>query len=448
MIKNITKASVASTIAIMLIGCGGGGGSTPATAPATQNPTSTPIVTNNTLCSGSQTTFALSKEVNGDLNIVKDNIEDCYKINLSSNHGSETYTFFMNMLPGTKSYGKTAVTLIDENNQEIPLTTKTLDLYQEGKQIRKTFEISKDGTYYIKIKRERYEAKYAFSLHPSVENGLVQGKDKEINDTPSMAAPITLTEAMNDINGSLHVTRDAYNSLRGTDDTDYYSIDIAKAGKYTFFMNNLPGTEDYGETDVRFFDDSKAETPITIDISDLFSENDNIRKEITLAAGKHHIKIQRESKKMKYAFSLHPSIKNGLVQNTDREPNDTPSMAAPLSMEEVAAGIRGSLNFTRDTVNSLRGTDNIDRYRMTITEAGDYTVDMSLLEGSGSYETLDARFISDDGDEIPLSESSDDLYRENDTHSADVTLDIGSYTLKISRTSKIAKYSFKMTMKN
>ena len=267
MIKNITKASVASTIAIVLIGCGGGGGSTPqagTNTPDTQNPTSTPIVTNNTLCGGSQTAFALAKEVNGDLNIEKDNIEDCYKILLSSNHGSETYTFFMHMLPGTKSYGNTAVTLIDENNQETPLTTETFAfLNDEGKRIRKTFDISKDGTYYIKIKRERNEAKYAFSLHPSVENGLVQGKDKEINDTPSMAAPITLTEAMNDINGSLHVTRDAHNSLSGSDDTDYYSIDITKAGKYTFFMNHLPGSEGFGLTDVRFIDESEAETPVS-----------------------------------------------------------------------------------------------------------------------------------------------------------------------------------------
>ena len=431
MIKNITKASVASSIAIMLIGCGGGGGSTPqagTNTPATQNATSTYIVSNSTLCSGSQTAFALAKEVNGDLNIEKDNIEDCYKIHLSSNHGSETYTFFMNMLPGTKSYGNTAVTLIDENNQETPLTTETFAfLNDEGKRIRKTFDISKDGTYYIKIKRERNEAKYAFSLHPSVANGLVQGKDKEINDTPSMAAPITLTEAMKDINGSLHVTRDTHNSLSGSDDTDYYSIDITKAGKYTFFMNHLPGSEGYRQTDVRFIDESEAETALSTTSRDLYHEDSHIRKEIMLAAGKHHIKIQRKSSKTKYAFSLQPSVKNALVHNEDYEPNDTPSMAAPLSIAKLTAGITGSLHATRDAYTSTRAIDDTDMYRISITEAGTYRVDMQLLAGAEHSIRVDARFITDTGTELPITKIGYLLYKEGDSRSILVTLTDGEY---------------------
>jgi hypothetical protein len=445
----LTKSSLASTMTLLLIGCGGGGGSTTSatTSETEQNPTPTITISNPSLCEGVQTAFALSKEVNGDLNIVKDNTEDCYKINLSSNNGTETYTFFMNILPGTEGFTRTDVRLIDTDNEETPFTEKN-KMYKEDTHLRKTFTVTKDGTYYLKIKRGTNQTKYAFSLHPSVGNGLKQNKDKEINDMPTMAAPITLDEAKKDIKGSLHVSRDAYNSLRGTDDTDYYSIDITKAGTYTFYMNLLPGTESYSRTDVRFIDESEAETPITVKSLDLYKESDNIRKEITLAVGKHHIKIQRASNKMKYAFSLQPSIANGLVQNSDKEPNDTPSMAAPLSLAEVTAGINGSLHFTRNALNSQRGTDDTDMYRITITEAGMYTVDMSLLTGTESSTSLDARFIDDNALEIPITTSYLNLYKEGDTHSADVNLAVGSYNLKIYRKDSVAKYSFKMTKKN
>jgi len=441
----LSKISLTSSIALILIGCGGGGSSTPATTPDRgQNPA--PTVSNSTLCGGSQTAFALSKEVNGDLNIETDNTEDCYKINLSSNNGTETYTFFMNILPGTEAFAQTDVRLIDMDNEETPFTTKN-KLYDVDKHLRKTFSVTKDGTYYIKVKRGTAKTKYAFSIHPSVENGLIQGKDKEINDIPSMAAPITLDAAMHDINGSLFVTRDAYNSLRGTDDTDYYKIDIVKAGKYTFFMNNLPGTEAYTGTDVRFIDENEAETPITSGTLDLYQEGNSIRKEITLAVGKHKIKIQRIVHKMKYAFSLYPSIANGLIQNSDKEPNDTPSMASPLNVAEVSSGINGSLHFTRDALNSIRGTDDTDYYRINITEAGVYTVDMSLLPGSETAVGLDAQFIDDKGAEIPIATNTLDLYKAGDTHIVDISLAVGDYNLKISRNTKIAKYSFKMTKK-
>ncbi len=460
MIKNLTKYSTSTALAFMLLACGGGGGGTSPATTTTQSGTNTPNTqtpttgnlpapsTNTALCQGTQTAFALGKEVNGDLNIEKDNTEDCYKISLSSNNASETYTFFMNMLPGTEGFTRSEITLIDMNNQETPLNDKN-KLYDADKHLRNTFTVIKDGTYYIKIKRGTSKTKYAFSLHPSVENGLVQGKDKEINDTPSMAAPITPTEAMNDINGSLHVTRDAYNSLRGSDDTDYYSIDITKAGKYTFFMNKLPGSSTYVRTDVRFIDENEAETPMTSgDLTFYGTYAYNLRKEITLAKGKHKIRIYSGNDKMKYAFSLYPSIINGLKQNSDKEPNDTPSMAAPLTMAEVTTGITGSLNFTRDDLNSLRGTDNIDRYRITISEAGEYTVDMSLLAGTEEYyNDLDARFISDDGAEIPITSLSNRLYTI-DAITQDVTLEAGSYNLQIYRKTKIAKYSFKMTKKN
>lgn len=435
----------------MLVGCGGGGG-TPATAPAGQNPQNpapqnpTVTVSNPALCGGTQTAFALSKEVNGDLNIEKDNTEDCYKINLSSNNGSETYTFFMNILPGTEGFSPTDVRLIDMDNEETPFTTEN-KLYAADKHLRKTFSVTKDGTYYIKVKRGTAKTKYAFSVHSSVENGLVQNKDKEINDTPSMAAPIKLDEAMKDISGSLHVTRDTYNSLRGTDDTDYYSIDITKAGKYTFFMNLLPGSETYASVDVRFIDETEAETPITEKSLDLYKENDNIRKEITLAIGKHNIKVYRDKNKAKYAFSIHPSIANGLKQDSDQEPNDTPSMAAPLTIAESTVGITGSLHFTRDAYTSLRGTDDTDMYRISIVETGEYTVDMALLDGSLQAQNLNVRFISDNGGEIPVPISTFELYREGQTLSKNITLTAGNYNLKISRNSKIAKYSFKMKKK-
>ncbi|MCF6245100.1 MAG: hypothetical protein L3J43_08680 [Sulfurovum sp.] len=468
MINTFTKRSTTSFIAAMLIGCGGGGG-TPATtvqnqdstvgntsntqnpAPQTGNDTST-TVTNSTLCGGAQTAFALSKEVNGDLNIEKDNTEDCYKIHLSSNNAEETYTFFLNMLPGTEGFTVTDVRLIDMDNEETPFITKN-KMYQADTHLRKTFTVTKDGTYYIMIKRGTSSTKYAFSLHPSVENGLVQNKDKEINDTPSMAAPITLEEAMKDITGSLHVTRDAYNSLRNSDDTDYYSIDIKKAGKYTFFMNLLPGTEGYRSIDVRFIDENEGETPITTN-TNTFSPPlinlyyYNIRKEITLSKGKHKIKVYRDRNKVKYAFSLYPSIINGLKQDSDREPNDAPSMAAPLTMAEITSGIIGSLHFTRDVLNSLRKTDDVDMYRIPIEEAGIYTIDMELLPGSKSFINIKARFISDSGTEIPISSASDNFDSENERHSVDVRLAAGAYNLKISRSYGIAKYSFKMTKKN
>ena len=211
----------------------------------------------------------------------------------------------MNLLPGTGTYTQGVyVTLIDKNGVETPLSPNTNgSFYKEGQYIRKAVDIT-TGTYFIKIYRRIGATKYAFSMHPSLTNGLVQNRDKELNDNASMAAPVTLSA---DIDGSLHMTRNQDNSLKGTDDTDYYSVVINTAGTYTFDMSLLSGTiAGIKGVYVTLIDDNGAETPLSPNTNGSFyKEGQSISKDVTVGRGTYYIKIYRKLFATKYTFNLH-----------------------------------------------------------------------------------------------------------------------------------------------
>jgi len=447
-IKNTIKLSSSIVLSLFMMSACGGGGGTPSTsgtttANNTQRPTNNGHI-NPSLCAGKHTDIKLLSEVKGDLNIEANSTTNCHKVYLSSNNGSEEYTFYLNLLPGTQGFSSFEATLIDDAGTETPLNTGTI--YDEGKNIRKTFSVTRDGYYYIKVNRSRDAAKYALSIYPSIENGLKQNEDREPNDTPSMAAAITLADAQKDIKGSLHFTRDALDSRRNTDNEDYYSINIEKTGKYTFFMNLLPGTDSISKVDVRLITEETAEIPLSPTSFSFYKEGNKIRKEVDLTAGKYNLKISRDQKIAKYAFSLHPSIVNGLIQDNDKEPNDTPSMAAPISLNE---DVIGSLHVTREALNSLRNSDDTDYYSIDINTAGDYNFTMNLLNGTEQASKVNVRLISEDtAAEIPLSPTSFSFYKEGHSINKIVTLSTGKYKLKIDRASSKVKYNFKLKRSN
>ncbi len=228
---------------------------------------------------------------------------DYYSIDIAN---AGTYTFYMNLLPGTGTFTQGVyVTLIDENGVETPLSPNTNgSFYKEGQYIRKTFTISADGDYYIKVYRRIGATKYAFSMHPSLANGLVQNSDKELNDNESMAAPVTLSS---DIDGSLHMTRNQDNSLKGTDDRDYYSIDITNAGTYTFDMSLLSGTTaGIKGVYVTLIDENGVKTPLSPNTNGSFyKEGQSISKDVTIGAGIYYIEIYRKLYATKYTFNMH-----------------------------------------------------------------------------------------------------------------------------------------------
>jgi predicted nucleic acid-binding Zn-ribbon protein len=252
-----------------------------------------------------------------------------------------------------------------------------------------------------------------------------------------MAAPITLDEAMADIKGSLNMTRNEENSLRHTDDTDIYSIELEHDGKYTFYINLLNGTTHEGSyrTEMELFDEYGTSVH-KFSGRYLYGPGHHSRAVFDVAAGKYYLKIHRGGgKAMKYAFSIYPSLANGLVQNDDRELNDEFSMAAPVTLSETVNGIGGSLNKSRNEENSLKNSDNTDYYAINLVTSGTYSLKLDLLNGTHSNSSYRIQaLIFDKTGTLVYTFGTKYLYRDNTSMKESFTIDIpGTYYLKLYR---------------
>jgi hypothetical protein len=203
-------------------------------------------IVNTIMCAG-QEEVSLLNDVNGTVNVKPNtNHVSCYKLDLSSNNSVEKYTFYMNLYEGTtnNTLKDISVKIYDQYGTEVKkFDTELMD--GGGDHMKEQFSIDTDGTYYIEIyRKEGYVAKYGFSIHPSLENGLVQDDEGEMNDFMNMATPLTLNanNTLEEVEGTLNMTRKGLSSIKNTDDKDWYSFTINASGTYSFYMNLYEGT--------------------------------------------------------------------------------------------------------------------------------------------------------------------------------------------------------------
>jgi len=273
------------------------------------------LIVNTIMCEG-QEEIDLIYDVNGTLNTEPySNRASCYKINLTASNGIEKYAFYMNLYDNTirnDSYD-TLVEIYEEDGTLLKkLNTRYMD--SAGDWIKEQFEISSDGDYYIKIIRfANFATKYAFSIHPSLENGLVQDAEGEINDFMTMATTLELNanNTLSDVIGTLNMKRKAVSSIKNTDDTDWYSLDFKASGTYSFYMNldELTVRNDSYNVGITVYD-AYGTLIKTFDTRYMDSAGDWIKEQFTVPSeGKYFIKIARNAKyDAQYSFSFLPAL--------------------------------------------------------------------------------------------------------------------------------------------
>ncbi len=411
------------------------------------------------MCAGQQKIDPLD-EVEGSINIdqITHNTESCYKIYLTSNNDTEQYAFYMNLFEGTTNnvLKNMIIKMYDQTGTEIHTFDSAGYMDYTGDNMKEQFEISEDSFYYLKISRQKdYAANYRFSIHPSLNNGLVQDSKGEINDFPEMATPLSFNahNTLEDVSGTLNTTRQQDTSIKNTDDTDWYSIDIQDPGTYAFYMNLFNGTTNNTNFDMRIKIYNEDGTEVKIfDTHAMDYTDDHMKEQFTIMdPGKYYIYIWRKTGyKVNYRFSIHPSLDNGLVQDSKGEINDFREMATPLSFTNNSTDrIYGSLNITRQDNNSIKNTDDTDWYSLNIGTTGTYALDMDLTSGTATDTNRDISVIIYD------------QYQTNiytfDTHTMDApgdhmneSFDIGEsgvYYIKIYRNEiRAAQYNFSIDL--
>ncbi|WNZ00229.1 hypothetical protein SUSP_002646 [Sulfurospirillum sp. 'SP'] len=365
---------------------------------------------------------------------------DWYKISLSA---AGTYTVYMETLAGTtaSSYDETVLKVYDSSSGTLLNLTSSGKLDAADEWLRNTFQANQAGDYYIQITRDNnLDAFYDFSIQPSIANGLIQDSNNEPNDEKSMATTITLAQAQQGISGSINVTD-------VTDSADWYKISLSAAGTYTVYMETLAGTtaSSYDETVLKVYDSSSG-TLLNLTSSGKLDAADEWLRNTFQAnqAGDYYIQITRDNNlDAFYDFSIQPSIANGLIQDSNNEPNDEKSMATTITLAQAQQGISGSINVTDVT-------DSADWYKISLSAAGTYTVYMETLAGTtaSSYdETVLKVYDSSSGTLLNLTSSgkldaADEWLRN--TFQANQA---GDYYIQITRDNNLdAFYDFSITI--
>jgi hypothetical protein len=169
--------------------------------------------------------------------------KDWYSFTINA---SGTYSFYMNLYEGTtnNTLKDMSVKIYDQYGTEVKkFDTELMD--GGGDHMKEQFRIDTEGTYYMRFyRKDGYAAKYSFSIYPSLKNGLVQDDEGEINDFMNMATPLTLNanNTLEEVEGTLNMTRKGLSSIKNTDDKDWYSFTINASGTYSFYMNLYEGT--------------------------------------------------------------------------------------------------------------------------------------------------------------------------------------------------------------
>ncbi len=407
-----------------------------------------------TLMCANQTNINLLDEVNGDVNTEPNtNHVSCYKIHLSSNNATEKYALYMNLYEGTKAHTSVdmAVKLKDASGVLIKtFTTGTMDA--TGDRMYQQFDIIADGDYYLTVYRKSgYAAKYGFSIQPSLSNGLVQDTEGELNDFPSMATPLTLVEAQSDVDGTLNITRAEDSSIKNSDQYDYYEINFDKTGTFTFYMNLYEGTKAHSSVDmvVELKNDS-GELIKTFTTATMDAAGDRMYQQFDIPTeGKYYLKLYRRlGYAAKYGFSIQPSLSNGLVQDTEGELNDFPSMATPLTLVEAQSDVDGTLNITRAEDSSIKNSDQYDYYEINFDKTGTFTFYMNLYEGTKAHSSVDMVVeLKNDSGELIKTFTTATMDAAGDSMNEEFDIETeGKYYLKLyRRLGYAADYGYKIT---
>jgi hypothetical protein len=226
-----------------------------------------------------------------------------------------------------------------------------------------SFEAKNTGTYFIKIySDENKNAYYRFIIYPSIANGLKQDAYGEPNDFSFMATPI---ELLKEVRGKVGF---------GTDHADWYELKNLEAGKtYTIRLDTLSGTESsYGDNTWLLVYDPTGKQ---IASGSIDGDCTNCRTWFDFTAiedGNYKIKVYRENNyDTYYAFEVYPSVENGLKQDANFEPNNTPNLATPISLGDEIENWVGV------------GKDTVDYYKLlNFPGPGTYLIELSALQGT------------------------------------------------------------------
>ena len=195
----------------------------------------------------------------------------------------------------------------------------------------------------------------------------------------------TLSSAVED---SVNVTKD--------NDEDVFKLELTKTGTYTAYIEILKGTltSFAGTVYMEVYDQEGIEISRAIASAESGKWN-----RLTFDANKassYYIRIYRTGEEdTKYEFSAYPSMKNGYVQDSNREHNDVKEMATPITLIEASAEINGSVNIT-----GLKDSD--DWYKLPLTKTGTYTVHFEVLKGTSEHEIFNPYLyiFSEDGTKL------------------------------------------------
>jgi len=188
----------------------------------------------------------------------------------------------------------------------------------------------------------------------------------------------------NDINQlskevNLYTATISETSVLDYDKYDYYYLNVKKIGTYNILFQTLTGTSSGGFKYIQIYNPNGTKILDKYLYSystgvGLYSWNDFSAKEI----GKYKIKIFNDkSYSTYYQFNIYPSIKNNLIQDSDGEINDLPSMATAITLNKAEKGIKGDVY--------VRKTDIADWYELDINQTGTYNILFQTLTGT-SYK--------------------------------------------------------------
>ncbi len=174
------------------------------------------------------------------------------------------------------------------------------------------------------------------------------------------------------------------------DTVDWYVLRNIPKGIYTLTLDILSGTDSdfgslfvevYDSSGVRLANGSTGSSPKEGDwLTIIFDAKQQGDYKIKIFRNKNHDTY--------YRFIVYPSLSNGLVQDTEGEPNDTFPMATPITTNIEIEG----------SVNIKRNSDAVDWYVLRNLTPDTYTLILDVLSGTDSaYGKLHVKVYNPSG---------------------------------------------------
>ena len=340
----------------------------------------------------------VTQEVSDNINILNDNLVDYYKVDINQ---TGIYTLYVESISaGTNaSYVYRLNTQIYDPDETYMQTSSIyFPLHSNGEESNTMeFDIQTVGTYYLKISRndiniaKNIATYYKFSIEKSLNNGLIQDAEGELNDVLSQAYPLDVATFINDVNGTVNTTR--HNDLN-----DWYELKDLHTGIYTLYLETKTGTPGSlaRSLQARVYDKyGNVYSDLSADYSiyDMDEANEWVRRTFEInSEGSYFINISREyNMASAYSFKVLPSIANGYVLDVNGEPNDELVLAKSITLTDTNTTITDSISMT-DTTDSddwfeftSDVTQNVEVKLETLaaTQSGTYTLKLEILNSNG-----------------------------------------------------------------